>query len=54
MEDEGPQPPPLVEEGAPDPTPKGQLSGEKQPAPSITSTGGADESSTNAKKRRLK
>ena len=39
--------------GAPNPTPKGELSGEKRPAPSTPSAGGADKSSENAKKRRL-
>ena len=39
--------------GAPNATPKGELSSEKQPAPSNPSAGGADKSSENAKKRRL-
>ena len=39
--------------GAPNPTPKGQLSGEKQPAPSDPIAGGVHKSSKNAKKRRL-
>ena len=37
-----------------DPATKGELSGEKRPAPSTPSSGGADKSSENAKKRRLK
>ena len=53
LEDEGPQPPPLVEEEHPNPTPKGEPSGEKRPAPSTPSAGGADKGSENAKKRRL-
>ena len=39
--------------GEPSPTPKGELSGEKRPAPSTPSAGGADKSSENAKKRLL-
>ena len=53
MEDEGPQPPPLVEDEHPNPTPKGEPSGEKRPAPSTPSACGADKSSENAKKRSL-
>ena len=37
LEDEGPQPPPTGGRAAPNPTPKGELSGEKRPAPSIPS-----------------
>ena len=39
--------------GAPNPTPRGEPLGEKRPAPSTPSAGGADKSSENAKKRRL-
>ena len=39
--------------GALNPTPKGEPSGEKQPALSTPSAGGADKSSENAKKHRL-
>ena len=39
--------------GAPNPTPNGEPSGEKRPAPSTPSAGGPDKSSENAKKRRL-
>ena len=39
--------------GAPNPTPKGEPSGEKRPAPSTPSAGGADKRSENAKNRRL-
>ena len=45
--------PPTGGRGAPSPTPKGEPSGEKRPAPSTPSAGGADKSSENAKKRRL-
>ena len=53
LEDEGPQPPPTAGRGPPNPTPKVEPSGEKRPAPSTPSAGGADKSSDNAKKRRL-
>ena len=53
LKDEGPQPPPTGGRGAPHPTPKAGPSGEKRPAPSTPSAGGADKSSENAKKRRL-
>ena len=53
VEDEGPQPPPAGGRGAPNPTPKGEPLGEKRPAPSNPSAGGADMSSENAKKCRL-
>ena len=39
--------------GAPNPTPKGELSGKQRAAPSTPSTGGADKSSENVRKRRL-
>ena len=39
--------------GAPNPTPKGEPSGEKRPAPSTPSARCADKSNENAKKRRL-
>ena len=45
--------PPTVGRGAPNPTPKGEPLGEKWPAPSDPSAGGADKGSENAKKRRL-
>ena len=45
--------PPTGGRGAPKPTPKGEPSGEKRPAPSNPSAGGTDKSSENAKKRRL-
>ena len=45
--------PPTGRRGAPNPTPKGEPSGEKRPAPSTPSAGGADKSSENAKKCRL-
>ena len=45
--------PPTGGREAANPTPKGELSGEKRPAPSTPSAGGADKSSRNAKKRRL-
>ena len=45
--------PPSGGRGAPNPTSKGEPSGEKRPAPSTPSAGGADKSSENAKKRRL-
>ena len=45
--------PPTGGRGAPNPTTKGEPSGEKRPAPSTPSAGGADESSDNAKMRRL-
>ena len=53
VEDEGPRPPATCGRGACNPTPKGEPSGEKQPAPSTPSAGGTDKSSENAKKRRL-
>ena len=52
-EDEGPPPPPTGGRRAPNPTSKGEPSGEKRPAPSTPSAGGAEKSSQNAKKRRL-
>ena len=45
--------PPTGGRGTPNPTPKGEQSGEKRPVPSTPSAGGADKSSKNAKKRRL-
>ena len=51
--DEGPQPPPTGGRGALNPTPKGEPSGERRPAPSTPSAGGADKSNENAKKHRL-
>ena len=45
--------PPTGGRGAPNPTPKGEPSGEKRPAPSTLSAGCAVKSSENAKKRRL-
>ena len=39
--------------GAPNPTPEGEPSGEKRPAPSTPSAAGADKRGKNAKKRRL-
>ena len=45
--------PPSGAKGAPNPTPKGDPSGEKRPAPSTPKAGGADRSSANAKKRHL-
>ena len=45
--------PPSGAIGAPNPTLKGEPSGEPRPAPSSPSAGGADKSSENAKKRRL-
>ena len=45
--------PPTGGRGAPNPTPKGEPLGEKGPAPSTPSAGGADKSSENAKKRHL-
>ena len=53
VEEEGPQPPPTGGIGPPNPTPKGEPSGEKRPAASTPSTGGADKSRGIAKKRRL-
>ena len=53
VEDEGPQPPLSGGREAPNPAPQGEPSGEKRPAPSTPSAGGADKSSENAKKRRL-
>ena len=46
-------PPSYAGRRAPNPTPKGDPSGEKRPAPSTSSAGGAHKSSENAKKRRL-
>ena len=43
--------PPTGGRGAPNPTPKVEPSGEKRPAPSTPSAGGADKSSKTAKKR---
>ena len=54
LEDKGPQPPPTGGGEAPNPTPKGEPSGEKRPVPSTPSAGGADKSSENAKNRCLK
>ena len=51
LEDEGRQPPPTGGRGAPNPTPKAELSAEKRPAPCTPS--GADKGSENAKKCRL-
>ena len=48
LEDQVPQPPPLVEEQHPAPHLRVKL-----PAPSTPSAGGADKSSKNARKRRL-
>ena len=45
--------PPTGGSGAPNPTPKSELSGEKRPGPSTPSAGGADKSSENGRKRRL-
>ena len=45
--------PPTGGRGAHNPTPKGEPSGEKRPAPSAPSAGSADKSSENAKQRRL-
>ena len=45
--------PPIGGGGAPNPTPEGEPSGEKRPAPSTPSAGGANNSSENTKKRRL-
>ena len=45
--------PPSSGRGAPNPTPKGEPAGEKRPAPSTPSAGGADKSGENAKKRPL-
>ena len=53
VEDEGPQPPSTGGRGAPYPTAKSEPSGEERPAPSNPSAGGANNSSENAKKRRL-
>ena len=41
--------PPTSGRGAPNPTPKGELSGEKRPDPSTLGAGGADKSSENAR-----
>ena len=53
MEDEGPQPPLTGGTGAPNPSAEGEPSGDKRPAPSTSSPGGADKSSENTKKGRL-
>ena len=45
--------PPTGGREAPNPTPKGEHSGEKRPVPSTLSAGGADKGSENAKKRLL-
>ena len=49
MEDEGPLPPPIDGRGARNQTPKDEPSGEKRPASSTPSAGGAYKSSENAK-----
>ena len=53
MADESSQLPPNCGRRAPNPTPKGEPSGEKGPALYTPSASGADKSSENAKKRRL-
>ena len=53
VEDEGPKPPPLVEEEHPTPHLRGEQSGEKRPVPSTPSAGGPEKGSENAKRRRL-
>ena len=45
--------PPSGGRGAPNPTPTAEPSGEKRPAPSTPSPGGAEKNSKNAKERRL-
>ena len=53
VEDEGPQPAPLMEEEQPTPHLRVSRQAEKRAAPCTPSAGGADKSSENAKKRRL-